>query len=147
MARHGPPIIWTEPKAKKEIEKLIEWLHDFEKPKQIFFIRFTKDRGYYVKNLREWAKKWPETCGKLYEEAKAAQEAKLATLGLAKEYEAKTVYFALKNCSGWRDAKDVSISGKNGKTIGVVVLPERKIDRKRDGTGSKAALGANAKTK
>lgn len=148
MGKKGPPVKWTEEKAGKEIKMMIDWLYNFDELNQIHFGKFCRERYYPLSLMRSWTKKWPATCGPLYEEAKVAQEAKLATLGLTKKYEAKTVYFALKNCSGWRDSKDISIDTKDGKAIGVVILPQRKIDKKRNnGIENKTPLVTNSKAK
>lgn len=147
MAKHGPPVTWTEQKAKKQLRELIEWLDDLSQPEHVHIGRFCRERGYYIKDMRKWAKTWPETCGALYEEAKNAVEGKVNTLTLMKKYNDKMGYFTLKNVCGWRDTQDLSVSTKDGKAVGVVILPQRKIDRKKNGDAKKAALDTNPKAK
>ncbi len=84
-----------------------------------FFSGFARKIGVNGDTLVEWSHVYPEFSA-AYKEAKELQTQILATNALQGLYNPSFAIFTAKNISGWRDQKEMALTGKDGGPIAFV---------------------------
>ena len=95
----GRPRKYSQEDIEREADLLDEWI---TKDDNIYFKRFSIERGYPAKYMIDWARE-NEKFGESYARAKDWQECKLLEGGLTRKYDGPTVKLGLYHVSHWRE--------------------------------------------
>ncbi len=128
--RHkGRPRLYSDEFISAEAKRLIEYAKETEIP---FLQEFATNRGYYSDKCSKWAKK-NEDFQQALKKFHDIQAYKIAKAGIKNKANASVAIFTLKNVAGWRDNKDVRMSGRleGGETRIILVRPGNAREKNR----------------
>ncbi len=106
----GRPIEWTEERALKLIDDLIEWLKtpDLE---NLYIKKFLFEQDQVDPTVISYLNKKYKSFEKKYDLAKEIQESKIVTASLNSRINSTMSVFFLKNKHNWKDKQDIELSG------------------------------------
>ena len=104
-SEYQPAEKWTEERALKLGDELINWLH--AEDENMFFAEFLYLNNDYYEDLISYLAKKFTSFSDLLKKAKKIQEVKLVKFGVFDKLNATMTIFCLKNHHGYKDKKEI----------------------------------------